>query len=178
MNAASRRGRRHVQDGRNEGVVEDDLLVRAALDHVGERHARVGGRDVFRQQQPRPQRSHLEQRRVSSARRRIARLHLAHAMPRQFVRARIPAGVELTGAAQRHREIQDLIADVRPDVDRRRQRIVVGHPKRRAVGEHARGTPQRGLADAQKIAFELDLGEAPAVRDERTGTAPRRSASR
>ena len=35
-------GRPHMQDGRNEALVEHDLLVRAALDDVGERHAGVG----------------------------------------------------------------------------------------------------------------------------------------
>ena len=34
-------------------------------------------------------------------------------------------------------------------------------------GNTPASTPQPDLADAQKIALELDLGEAPAVRDER-----------
>jgi hypothetical protein len=160
-----------VQDRWNEILVEDDLLVRPAFNDLAERHAGVGLGDVARQHQPRAERPHLEQRRVSCAGRRIAGLHLAHIMPDQFVRPGVAVRLELTRAPQRHRPIQDLIADVRSDVDRFRQRIVVGHLKRRAVGEHAREATQRDLADAEQIPFEFDLGETPAVRDERT--APR-----
>ena len=169
--------RPHMQHGRNEVVVEHDLLVGPAFDHVRERHAGVGLGDVARQQQPRAQRPHFEQRRVSAARRRIARLHLAHVMPHQFVGARLTVGFELARAAQRHGKIQDLIADVRcrcrsaSAADRRRASETAC---RRGTRRPARRNAE--LADAQKIAFELDLGEAPAVRDERTGTASRRSA--
>ena len=53
------------------------------------------------------------------------------------------------------------------DVDRRGQRIVFRHPERRAVGKDAGRAPQAELPDAQEVALELELGEAPAVRDER-----------
>src|SRR5205807_2689785 len=79
-----------------------------------------------------------------------------------------PYGFDLTRTAQRHREIENLIADVGADVDRRRQRIVVGQLERRAVRKYARKTAQRRFADAQQIALELDLGEPPAVRHEGT----------
>jgi hypothetical protein len=79
--------------------------------------------------------------------------------------------LELARAAQRHRQVEQLVADVGADVDRRRQRVVFGHPERRPVGKHAGRTPQPELADAQEIPLDLDLGEAPAVADERL--APR-----
>src|SRR5262249_2268326 len=61
-----------------------------------------------------------------------------------------------------------LIAYVGADVDGRRQRVVVGQLKRRAVGKHAGETPERRFADAQQIPLELDFGEPPAVRREWT----------
>src|SRR5258706_14068461 len=79
----------------------------------------------------------------------------------------ITIGFDLARSTERDGEIEDLVADVRSDVDWRRQRIGVGHAKGRAVREHAGNAPQRHLADAEQIAFELDLGEAPAVWDER-----------
>src|SRR6185436_9650850 len=83
------------------------------------------------------------------------------------VRPRITVHFELAGAAERHGEKQELIADVRPDIERRRQRLVLGHPKRCAVGEHAGGPPQAELADGEKVALELDLGKTPTVCIER-----------
>jgi hypothetical protein len=47
------------------------------------------------------------------------------------------------------------------------QRIVFRHPERRAVREDAGRSPQTEFADPQMVAFELDLGQAPAVGDER-----------
>ena len=65
--------------------------------------------------------------------------------------------------AQRYRQIEALVAHVRSDVDGRGQRIVVRHPERGAVREHARQPPQSDLADLQEVALEFDLGEAPGV---------------
>ena len=159
--------RGHVQDRGNERVVEDDLLVCPAFDHVGQGHAGVRVGDLAGQHQSRAQRPHLEQRRIAAGRRRVARLQFADVMPHEFVDRGTAVGFEFARPAQRHGEIQDLIADVGRDVDRPRQRVVVGHAKRRAVGEHPCDTPQRDLADRQQVALELDVGETPAVGDER-----------
>ena len=42
--------------------------------------------------------------------------------------------------------MQSLIADVGRDVDRRRQRVIVRHPERRAVGKNADEAPDASFA--------------------------------
>ena len=83
--------------------LEDDLLVGAAFDDVGQRHARVGLRDLARQQQPRAQRAHFEQRRIAAARRVVARLQLRarRAAPVRPRPPRDPRRARPSGAAAR-----------------------------------------------------------------------------
>ena len=115
------------------------------------------------QQQARAQRSHFERRRIAAAGRGIGHLELANLLPDEFVGQRCSCRFELARPAQRHRQVEALVANVRGDVDRRRQWIVVRHPEGGAVRKDPCQAPQPDLADLQEVAFELELGEAPAV---------------
>jgi hypothetical protein len=92
-------------------------------------------------------------------------------VPRQAIRARRALHFLRVGAAERHRQVDDLIARLSADVERCRKRIVVRHAEGGAVREDTGGAAKGELADRQQIAFELVLGEPPAVR--REGVAPR-----
>jgi hypothetical protein len=164
-------GRRRLENGRDEILVQHDLPIRAAFNDLSEGDARVRLRHFTRQQQTGSQRTDFEQRRVSAARCVIAGLEFVDVVPHESVPVGIAVRRELTGPTQRHGEIEDLIADVRADVNRLGQRIVVRQPEGRAVWKHSRRVPQASLADAQEVGFELELGEAPAVRHERLTAA-------
>src|SRR6185369_9152707 len=81
---------------------------------------------------------------------------------RRLQRARLP---------QRQREMDDLIAKLRADVERRWQRLVLRHREGRAVGKHAARAAQSELADREQVALDLELGEAPRMRAQRCGAA-------
>jgi len=159
--------RADMQDRRDEILVEDDLPVRAAFDDVRERDAGVGLCDLVGQQKPRPQRADFEHRRIAAVGRIVASLEFLHFVTDQFVSACLAIDFQFTGAAQRDRQIEQLIAHIGANVQRLGQRIVVGHPERCAVGKNAGHPAQRHLADAQKVRFEFDFRKAPAVRDQR-----------
>ena len=164
-------GRPHLQDRGDEVVVEHDLLIGAALHDVRERHARVGFGRCALEQQTRAQRRHFEQRWIAAIPRGVGRVEFADLEAQEIFTARRAADFELAGPAQRHRQVEPLIPDVRTDVDRRRQRVVVRHAEGGAVGEHAGEATQADLADLQKIPLELDFREPPAVRDQRLAPA-------
>src|SRR5262249_38279670 len=88
-------------------------------------------------------------------------------MPDQIVACSATRHFQLSGASQRDREKQPLVPNIAGHVDWCRQRIVLGHPKRRAVREHTGNAAQSDFPDAQKIALEFDIGEAPAVGNQR-----------
>jgi hypothetical protein len=92
-------------------------------------------------------------------------------MPGPVHRARRALDVGGIGSAYRDRQVDNLIPHLRADIYRGRQRVVIGHAERCSVGKHAGGTAQRELADAQEIAFELDLREPPAVRNQSLAAA-------
>ncbi len=56
---------------------------------------------------------------------------------------------------------------LRADLQRRRQRIVIRHRERRAVGKDTPGPAQAHLADREQVALDLELREAPGIRPQR-----------
>ena len=88
-------------------------------------------------------------------------------MAHQSIAVGFASHFDFSSPAQRDGEIHDFIVDTRVDIDGRRQRVVVGKLKGRAVGKHAGRAAQGDLADGQQIALELDRRESPAVWDQR-----------
>ena len=159
--------RAELQDRRNELIVQHHLLIGAAFDDVRQRHTGIGLGRLPLQQETSAQRRDFEGCRIARGDGGVGDLELAHFLSHELVRDRTPGRVELAGPAQRHRQQQPLIAHIRGNVDRRRQRVVGRHPERRAVREHPFETPKPDLADLQEVALELDRGEAPAVGHQR-----------
>ncbi len=154
-----------VQHRRNERVLEHDLFVGSTLNQMGQWDARVGLGEVAREKESRAQRAHFEQGAVSGRRGDIARLPLPHVVPDQTISACCPTDFCGIGAARRYRQVDNLVANLGPDVDWCGKGIVIRHSERRPVWKHAGGATQRELADAQQVALELDFGEPPAMRD-------------
>ena len=117
-----------------------------------------------RQQKPRAQGSHFEQCRTGGVRRRVTNFPVTDIEPREFISAAVPVDLGAAIASEGNSQHDHLIADVWADIDGRRELVVIRHPKRRPIGKHASRAPQSELADGEKVAFELELGEAPTVR--------------
>src|SRR3990170_4530290 len=63
--------------------------------------------------------------------------------------------------------MNDLVAQLRIDVERRRQWLVFRHAERRAVRKHTGDPTQPQLADREQIAFELELRHTPRMAAQR-----------
>ena len=72
---------------------------------------------------------------------------------------------------QRQAEVDDAIAQAFLDIQRRRRRIVGGDVERRTIRQHAAGADDGQLALGQQGIVQLQLGKAPAARQERAAAA-------
>src|ERR1700754_1530226 len=63
--------------------------------------------------------------------------------------------------------MDDLVAPIGIDVQRRRQRIAIGHGEWRAVRKHTSRAADTDLADRQEVTLQLQLVEPPWMRTQR-----------
>ncbi len=104
-------------------------------------------------------------------RRDVTRLVITAAIARQLDAVLLACGQQRPRLLQRHGETDQLIAHLRADLERRRQRLVLRHREWRAIGKHAARAAQAELADGEQIALDLHFGEAPGIRAQ-PGDAP------
>src|SRR5439155_9898934 len=110
-----------VEHRGNVALVEQDAVVRAALDDAGDAQARVGRGDVDRLQQLKAQAPDLDQRGAIERRVAVLDLELAGDVARQAVGAGAPeVGLVHARPAHRQREGDERVAQRGRNVQGRR----------------------------------------------------------
>jgi hypothetical protein len=156
-----RRGR-GPQHGGDEPLVQHDLPVGAALDDSRERYAGVLVEGIAFDQELRTDGRDFHHRGLFVAAGVIADLDLRAPMTRDFPRAVGPPHVERSRTTQGQGEEHRAIASRACDLERRRNRIVVGHAEGGAVGQHATRATHRNSSGREQVALQLELRKAPA----------------
>src|SRR5262249_28745386 len=100
---------------------------------------------------------------------RIVRLELTDEMTNSALGSAVASRVQHRGSTQWSGQVDHLVAKLRIDLKRRRQRMIVREAKRCAVRKYTRGAEQTQFTDSQQIRFELEIEEAPPMPPQRQG---------
>ena len=142
-------------------------MVRADLPHPRHGDALVPGAFFLPENQTQPQTPDHQIGRFRRPRMGVGRFEIGLG---EALRLRRPGLAHLQLVRRRigNRQIDDSVTDLCADIQRRRRGgIAAGKTEAGAVRKSASGGPQRETADAQRVAIDLQLPEAPPVWSQR-----------
>jgi hypothetical protein len=155
----------------DEGLVEDDLLVGADLGDAGKAETDEPGPIRAFRDEAQAQLADLDIGGGARRAARIADLLLVNGKASGALRCVLRRGFRRAGLITRQSVLDDAVPRVLGNLQRDWVVRLVGDRERRSIFEDAPRLEDREFAEAQHVAIELQLGEAPGKRAQRRDAA-------